>query len=328
MARGDYKYEKQPRPSTYIPIYLSEKDEYIPNSHVGMYSLLRNEKRESIYMSEEACQIARKKTYDGVFAIYQKYNSPSFADLWNYNIAAINDCGLNYLITNPRLAPIGNLIECFEYQIKANFYTDKKMISFAINKSLLEEYFKNYAKAQREKSKVVIPRLKAPYPKSREKVLFGEDTVIVGNGTVEIDRNTIYNRFLHWCKLQGVEKDEGLVMAFESLFKLYPINGLNDMEYYNVVTELDRSIFYQSPDMDTQKVGITISGKLLKNIKDILRRYNTDPANIGKPKITPDDYVNNAIYFMNKNMPLKYTHPRLAKERDLTEKMEQDLQRT
>lgn len=325
MARGDYKYEKQPRTKNYIPVYLSEKDEYIPNTHVGMYSLLRNEKHESIYMSELACQNARKKTFDGIFSIYQKYNSPDFADLWNYNIAAINDAGLNYFITNPKLAPIGGLIECFSFKIRASLYSDKKMISFGINRTLLNQYFKNYAEAKKAGKKVQVPTLKKPGNKTREQVIFGQDTVVVNGDNVEIDRNAVYNRFLHWCALQGVDKQEGLIMALESLFRLYPIDGLNSTDYYHVVTELDRSIFYQSKQADSKKVTITLSGLLLKNIRDILRRYNSDPANLGKKKISVEEYINNAIYFMNKHMPLKYSNPKLAKEQELTEKMEADL---
>lgn len=325
MGREEYKYEKQKRPSDYSPIYLSEKDEYIPKTHIGMYSLLRDEKHESIYMSESSCQKVRQKTYDGIFAIYKKYNSPSFADLWNYNIAAINDSGLNYFITNPKLAPIGALIECFEFKMQANYYQSKKMISFAINREVLNQYFKNYAEAKKTGKKVKIPILKRPGEKTREEVIFGKDTAVINGNTVEIDRNAIYNRFLHWCALQGVEKDEGLLMALESLFKLYPVNELNETDWYHVVTELDRNIFYQSPEVETTKVNITISGLLLKNIRDILTRYNSDPVNLGKKKITVEEYINNAIYFMNKNMPLKYSNPKLAKEKELTEKMEADL---
>lgn len=322
---AEFRYQKQKRPSNYAPIYLSEKDEYIPETHVGMYSLLRDEKFESIYMSETQCQNLRKKTYDGLFAIYQKYNSPSFADLWNYNIATINDCGLNYFITNSKLAPVGLLIECFEEEKYTNFYSKKKIISFGINKEKLNEYFKRYAEAKKTGKKVKVPKLPAPEGKSREQVIFGQDTIVVNDGVVTLDRNAVYNRFIHWCELQGVDKDEGLLMAFESLFKLYPCKELNELDYYHVVTELDRNIFYQEPKVETQKVGVTISGELIRNIKDILRRYNNAPENRGKKPITADDYVNNAIYFMNKNMPLKYSNPKLAREKELTEKMEADL---
>lgn len=84
-----YKYQKPARDENYIPPTLSEKDEYIPETHIGMYSLVRNEKNKSVYMGEMSCQKVREKTFNGVLEIFRKYGSSSFADLWNYNIAAI-----------------------------------------------------------------------------------------------------------------------------------------------------------------------------------------------------------------------------------------------
>lgn len=59
-------------------VYLSERDEYVPSSHIGMYSLLRNPKNKGIFMGEKRVEKARNETFDGVFRLYRKYGSPDF----------------------------------------------------------------------------------------------------------------------------------------------------------------------------------------------------------------------------------------------------------
>lgn len=312
-----YNYEKQNRPDDYIAPSLSEKDEYIPQTHIGMYSILRNEKNKSVYMSESQCQNVRKKTYNAVLEIFREYNSPDYADLWNYFISAINDCGLNYFITNPKIAPVGDLIECFETEDKVKTGHTRIVISFGINKKLLAEYFKNPSK---------IPKLKPPGNKSREAVIFGEDTIKIGKeGKFVIERNAIYNRFCHWCKLQGVDKREGALMALQTLFRCYPVNGLNETEYYGMVTELDRQIFTRTYEKGEEEVPVTFSKQILGQAKDIIARYNLDPNILTKPRMDFNTYVNNALHLLNSNMPMRYRDPDFVKEKEDTEKMEENI---
>lgn len=318
-----YDYQKPNRPDDYIAPSLSERDEYIPVTHIGMYSILRNEKNKSVYMSEPQCQNVRKKTYNAVLEIFREYNSPDYADLWNYNISAINDCGLNYFITNPKIAPVGDLIECFEEIVEVNqgrarIQGNKRLyISFGINKKLLAEYFKNPSK---------IPKLKPPGNKSREAVIFGEDTIKIGKeGMLVIERNAIYNRFFHWCKLQGVDKREGALIALQTLFRCYPVNGLNETEYYGMVTELDRQIFTKTHDKGKEEVPVTFSKTILGKSQDIIARYNLDPNILTKPRMDFNTYANNALHLLNSNMPMKYQDPDFLKEKEDTEKMENEI---
>lgn len=327
MAKG-YKYERQRRSGgTQGLPYLSEKDEYIPKTHIGMYSVLRNPKNEAVYMSEEQCQNIRRKTFDALHAIFKKYGSPDYVDLWNYNILAINDVGINFFIINPKLAPIGDLIECFGEEDKLP--KDKKrqlrtMISFGINRELLAEYFHNVDIAKKTGSKVKIPQLPPLPPKTREEVIFGQSTIQIDDaGSLTIDRNAIYNRFQHWCTLQGVDEQRGALMALEALFKRYPIDGLNSTDYYHVVTELDRKIFTPRKADGTETVEVELSSLIYGQAKAIIERYNADPANLSKSQMAFDTYANNALHLLNNNMPLVYRDPELLKDRQNTEKIEQ-----
>lgn len=327
-----YNYQKKKRPEGYIPPSLSEKDEYIPKTHIGMYTLIRNPKNEAIYMGEEQCQNVRKKTFNSVLAIFREYGSPDYADLWNYNISAINDCGLNYFICNPKIAPVGDLIECFEEVVetnkgKARISGNKALyISFGINKALLVQYFKNRDEANKSGTEVRIPKLKPPGSKSRESVLFGEETFTrKDGGTIVIPRNALYNRFRHWCKLQGIGEGEGLLMALETLFKCYPVDGLQESEYYNIVTELDRMAFRQRLEKGEEEVTATLSKVIYGKAKEIIARYNIDPDNLSKGQMTFDTYVNNSLYLLNSKMPFKYSDPDFVKEQEDTEKLEKEV---
>ncbi len=325
-----YEYKKPKRQEGYIPPSLSEKDEYIPKTHIGMYSLIRNEKNQAIYMGEEQCQNVRKKTFNSVLAIFREYGSPDYADLWNYNISVINDCGLNYFINNPKIAPLADLIECFEEVVetnkgKARINGNKSLyISFGINKALLVQYFKNVDEANKTGTEVRIPKLRPPKPKSRESVLFGEETFTKKDGnTIEIPRNAIYNRFEHWCKLQGIGETEGFLMALETLFKCYPVDGLQESKYYNIITELDRMAFMPRLEKGEEEVPVTLSKVIYGKAKEIIARYNLDPDNLSKGQMTFDTYANNALYLLNSKMPLKYSDPDFVKEKEDTERMEE-----
>lgn len=326
-----YNYKPKNRPDGFIAPTLSEKDEYIPKTHIGMYTLLRNEKNQSIYMGEEQCQNVRRKTFNSVLALFREYGSPDYADLWNYNICAINDCGLNYFINNPKLAPISDLIECFEEVVettvgRGKFQGNKVLyVSFGINKHLLLQYFKNKDEAEKNGTEVKIPKLKAIEGKSREAILFGQETFTRKNGkSITIDRNAIYNRFEHWCKLQGIGQWEGLLMALETLFKCYPVNGLEENKYYHIVTELDRLAFRPRLEKGNEEISVNLSKVIYGKTKEILARYNLDPDNLSKGKMTFDTYANNALHLLNSKMPLKYKDPDFLKEKEDTEKMEKE----
>lgn len=326
-----YDYKKPNRPDDYLPPTLSEKDEYIPDTHIGMYSLIRNKKYQSIYMGEEQCQNVRKKTFNSVLAIFKDYGSPDYADLWNYNIAAINECGLNYFINNPKLAPLGDLIECFEQVVDSWLFSGRfkgnkiLTISFAIDKKLLLQYFKNVDEAKKNGTEVKIPKKKHLEEKSREAILFGIETFTRKNGEhIVIERNAIYNRFEHWCKLQGIGKNEGLLMALETLFKCYPVDGLESNKFYHMVTELDRMAFRPRLEKGNEEVTVNLSKVIYGKAKEIIERYNLDPDNLSKGKMNFDTYMNNALYLLNSKMPLKYQDPELEKEQEDAEKMEQE----
>lgn len=275
-----------------------------------MYSLLRDSKNKGIYMGENACKNIRIKTYRAVFEIYRKYNSPSYADLWNYNIAAINECGLNYFSTIRKIEPICGLIECIEEKISSKnpgCLNGRLMISFAIRKDLLNKYFENYRIYQKNGGELKIPKLKPRILKTREEVIFGKKSIKISDGkSILIDRNALCNRFEEWLKIYGIDERRGVLMALESLFKEYPVDGLGDNQYYGMITELDKMIFNQEEAPGKKELQVTFSKRIYGKAMQIIHKYNLDANNLSKGHMTFDAYVNNALHLLNTNMPKEY----------------------
>ncbi len=321
-----YDYKRKTRSSKY-GVFLSNQDDGIPKTHIGMYEILRNPENKSFYMSEQQCQITRKKTFDGVHEIYKKYGSPSYSDLWNYNIKAITDLGMNYFSVNPNLLPISYIIQCFELKTEKGQFAQRK-VSFGIHREVFKKYLQDLEKSQKNGEPIKVPSLKPTVPKTKAQVIFGEEQIKIDDEhTVSLDRNAAYNQFDSWCKLQGVEQKEGLVMALQTLVKAYPIKGLYDLEYYNVVTELDKQVFLpEDPEEHKiQRINIGISSFLYNKAKNIITRYNLDPKNLVRGELDFDTYVNNALYHFNNKMPMKYQNPDFLSEKETIDKMEESI---
>lgn len=305
--------------------WLSDKDEYIPNTHIGMYSLISNPPNESMYLPEDLLISVRRKSYEGLLEVYREYRSPDYADLWNYNIYAITETGLNYFTIIDGVKPIAHLIECFslEQKVEECLNNIRTVISFGINRKLLSAYLEDAQVCKRTgQNPKTFDLSPLPY-KSREAVLFGQDTIKIDDaGALVIDRNAIYNRFEHWCILQGISKEKGALMALEALLKQYPIDGLNNRKYYRVATKLDKHIFTPRESQGKERIEVELSKLISETAKAIIERYNADPANLTKERMNFGTYINNALHLLNSNMPLQYRDPELLADMKSTEKIE------
>lgn len=304
-------------------VYLSERDEHVPETHIGMYSLLRNPKNKGIFMGEKRVDKVRKETFQGIYRLYKKYGSPNFADFYNRNAEAITQIGMNHFAYNQKLAPIADLIECFlSVENVDNF--NNVFASFGISKQLLYTYLeqtKNGAQIDKEFLKVFLAN-QPDETKSRDFIVFGDDKIeLSGKTHISLDRNAIYRRFCDWCELQGIEKSDGLLMALESLLEAYPLEHVKENTDYEVLTEFDMPVFHK-PEKKADKLErkVVFSGGILALAEKIIERYNIDSNNITK-KVTFDTYMNNALHLMNQTMPLQYRDPELNEEKKQLEEM-------
>lgn len=308
METGKFEPKKRAPDRKLFP-KLTEKDEYIPNTHIGMYSIFRNPKNQKVYMSESSCQNLRIKTFNGLLELFKKYGSPDFADFFNYNIEVISQLGLNYFAFHPKIAPLANIIECFEKPIETAYNTEMH-ISFGISKQLLKQYF----------TSGYVPKNLYPLPVKRDFILFNADEVYCGrNETIRVNRNALYRQFKDWCDIQGIDFEDGVMMALETLLKDYPAEQLKDRAAYDYVTIFDKHLWAR-PKVEKGKVSETVTlPKTVVNIANtIIERYNRDVNNITK-QIDFSKYVANALYLLNSNIDLKYRDPELYQEQQRIE---------
>lgn len=297
------EFQAAPRRAGFIYPVLSEKDEFVPKTHIGMYTIFRNPNNKNVYMSEQACQKIRRKTFDGLLEIFKKYGSPNIADLFNYNIQVITDIGLNHFARQPKIAPLANVIECFTTKETGSRVIQ---VSFGLSREVLAYYFKTRC----------VPIMRRNKAKSRDLILFGAEQIDIGNDdTITVDRSALYRKFVDWCELQGVDQQEGILMALELLFENYPLPALLPTSEYDFLTEFDRPLFAKRRD---RLQGKTVHSVELSNVvaglaEDIIARYNRDPDNATK-KIDFNSYVNNALHLLNSSMDLKYQNPELYQE--------------
>lgn len=302
---ADYKFQPKQYPDRPV-MRLSGTDEYVPATHIGMHTILRDPQNKSVYMSEARCQKMRTDTYKALFDLCTKYGSPSLAEFFNFCPAEMmSEAKLNQFELHPKLAPVSCLIECFETQ------TDKYlMISFGIDKKLLAEYFKNKDNSE-FRVEDISPRKDREGKMSQVKLLFGEEEIPVTPQTrVKIERNALYRRFEHWCVLQDIDQETGLLMALEALCAAYPVDGLRDLDEYDVITEFDRALF-EKPQRQAKAIvrDVKIGGTVYATANKIIARYNRDPVNLIRASMSFDDYANNALHLLNKSMDLKYQDP-------------------
>lgn len=224
-----YKYE-----NPYV--VLSERDEFVPESHIGMYSLLRNPKNKGVFMGEARVCKVREETFGSVLKLYRKYGSPDFADFYNRNAEVITEIGMNHFSYNQKLLPIADMIECFLCKTE-----NGSLASFGISKQILRSYLislKDKTPFDRDLYKTFLAN-PPNKNKSRDFIIFGADKIDLFDGnTVSVDKNALYRRFCDWCELQGVEKQEGVMMALESLLEAYPLEAVKENTDYDFLTNL------------------------------------------------------------------------------------------
>lgn len=306
--------------------HLTDRDECVPSTHIGMYSIFRNPTNKNVYVSEKRCQNMRQSTFNEVYKLFVKYGSPNFADFFNYNIDVIAQIGMNHFANHPKIAPVSKLIECFQTDKRIN--KDKiphRFISFGINRKLLFKYFKSRDEAKKNNKQVKIPELqKYNDLGKRDLILYGEE-IITGehNRKIKVNKTLLYHKFVDWCDIQGIKHSDGIMMAFEALFELYPLDSIKDTIEYDFLTEFDKPLFAR-PKKEQEYVDrvVRISGGICALSDKIIARYNRDPDNITK-RLDFDKYINNALHLLNSNMDLIYRDPELYIEQQELKEMEE-----
>lgn len=309
---------------TKYKLFLSEQDEYVPSTHLGMYSLFRNPNNKSVYMSEARCQAIRYKTYNSVMDLYRKYKSLSYCTFFNYNTDILTKLGVNYFETHDKFAPIAELVEAFPEKIEKDDFTGTA-ISFGIDKITLKTYLNCLRKGTDfwGDPPIAVMKRKKLQAKNRDFIMFGsDDTKIDYWKSIHMPRNPLYSQFLDWCELQELRPYEGMLMAIELLLNAHPADGLKDVTEYDYIDELDIPL-YAKTRKRSKKINceVSLSSQIYALAEQIIERYNRDPKNIAH-RIDFDLYCNNALHILNQNMDLQYRDPTIYEEKVMTDEIE------
>lgn len=308
------------------PIFLSEKDEYVPDEYIGIYEIFSNPKcalpthtPEKWCLGKTKLKELRGKTFKSVRSRFLESKASDFSRYWNSNLDAINNLGINEFFKISCFTELAQAMICFKTSIKNKTNGKKRVIiSFGIKKSIYRSYYDSLEKSletgeipekvnlyDRHKRRVVdIDKL------PRTMIRF-ESEVPNQYKWVEIYKNEIFTMFEQWCKLKKKTKKQGLYEAMALLMKSQPIKEMeSDLEVYSNQIDIHTTDFVQensgSGDM---LLKATVPKKIVSLSHEIITRYNSDPNNKAKTLLTTDLYVAQAINEFNKNIPLKYSDP-------------------
>lgn len=313
---GQLNEQNRKKYDTAYRLFLSEKDEYVPETHIGMYSLFRNPENSAVYMGEEHCQSIRIKTYKACMELFKKYSTQSFCDFFNYNTKALTEIGANYFSTHEKMAAIAELIQAFPNSSIEN-KTATVSISFGIDKYILKKYIeclRNGDDFWRDPPNCVINRQKQEARK-KDFIMFGQDKIKIDyRNSVYMPKNPLYCRFLDWCKIQEIEPYEGILMAIDYLLELHPADELEPVAMYDKISDIDIPI-YAKPHNVSKRIerSVVFSGQLFSQAGKIIERYNREPKNAAR-KLDFDLYCNNALSLLNRSMDIEYSDPDLYEE--------------
>lgn len=306
-------------------LFLSEKDEYVPSTHIGMYSLFRNPDNTTVYMSESLCQSIRYKTYSETLELFKKYESHDYRLFFTYNAEALTKLGKNYFSTHDKIAPIAELVECFTKSIKVKDVW-AYAVCYGIDKLVLKTYLEclRTGKDFWESPPISVIKRKKTEAKKRDFILFNSDEIQMDYwNSIHMPRNSLYHRFLDWCKLQKLEPYEGMLMAIECMMDTLPPTELAALTEYDRLGDLDVPIYAKPRNhLNMVKREVMFSGKLHQIAESIIERYNREPKNTAK-RIDFDLYCNNALHMLNQSMDVYYRDPELYEEQLALEEAEQ-----
>lgn len=329
-------------------ILLSRKDEFVPDTHIGIYALItsdllsrRDEKFLIFKENEETANKMRLATFNAVKEDFRKTQTFDFAHFFNSNINKINDLGMNHFYKNRGLREILHLIEAFQVIRETPKYKNRKVVgkqtrkyvSFAIKKELLQKYVSTL-----EKTGEIIPPKPVTFEGNgrREHTIFknrwyvqmqsldsraNKDGIVFAKGV----KTPIYDQFCIWAANKNVSKQQGLEMALELLLKEYPLDKLPTKEF--LLDKRKATVDYIDIDTSMIKINdegrgyvhrtLNISTEDLKVMLVMLDNYNKDPVCVKTGKLNLSGIFKMCFtHFCNtrKDFVIRYGYPEKFKE--------------
>lgn len=305
--------------------YLSKKDEFVPENYISLTELLLNPdyalpgySKEEWVIGYKALDSMRRKTFTQAKNIMNNLNLKSFSYFWNGNLDAINERGFNEFYKLSSLRDLCSCMIAFEEKIVSQQNKrNNRYISFGISKSNYNKYYDNLKKSIELGTIPKKIRLSDSHKKRSSDLLFAPTISINLSGKnasnenkIVINKIGLYYQFEEWCKLKGKTKKQGIYEAMQCLLNQNPISkeeSNNIVEVKNPFSSLEYGVLEKKEG--TSRTSIDIDSDVYEKSKGIIRRFNSDPGNISKKKLTFSTYVSQAVAAYNARVPLRYSDP-------------------
>lgn len=310
--------------------YLSKSDEHVPEKYIPLtefflnpnYALPGYSKDEWVLGVKKLDEL-RKKTFSQVKKRFIASGAKSFASFWNGNLDAINEAGLNQFASLSAFRDLSACMIAFECKkISTTNKRNNRYISFGISKKNYKKYYESIKNAISNGCIVEKLNLYDPH-KKRLNDMFSVPTVIIEfDGTqkrdqhrVVINKTNLYYEFERWCKIHEKTKKQGIYEAIQLLLEQHPIsesNTENILSKKNEFGSLD--CVFISRESGIVNTTIKIHASLYDTVNAVIRRFNSDPANISKGNLSMSKLASQALSAYIKRLPLKYVDPIAYKE--------------
>lgn len=318
--------DKLPKP------ILSKKDEGVPDGYIGVFQYFVDSDKFNHLFGVETATKLRKNTYNNVLKLFNEYGSSHYEKLWNIHIPEIVDLKLNEYANFKEIKDLCYYMECFSSIEKVSKGIKRYRISFGFKMSKLEEYYSLKEKSVEQNIPFIPPKANKRFKDDRDKLVVDFGLVympfnkIRSDGTsnnTPIPRNALARRFNDWKMLKELSLYEACNLAMKTVMENYPVDGLSDLENYEILTVFDKCILKKkNNNISPIKIIIDVKSDIVDMADKILIRWNADPLNQHKMAYSRKQYIEDAIAYYNSKMPLKYSNPKLLKDLDKIKEQE------
>ena len=298
--------------------YLSKNDENVPENYIPLTKILTDKNYaikgfdgEKIVLGIKSVDSMRKKMFSETKKIFVAANLKKFSSFWNGNIDAINNSGFNEFYKMSFFRDLSSVIICFEIIKQSVQKRPNRIISFGISKKNYETYVQKLNQAIEINDKSFSFKMNDPYKRKKNDMFsFKDATIQIGENTITLKKNQIYNKFEKWAKLKGKTKQQAIYEAIQLLMEKDPVEkeDLNNIIVPNSNFSSMNNIITVRQEGETS-VTVRIPNQLYDTANNVIRRYNSDPSKISKDRLSMSAYVSQAIVEYNKKVPLKYIDP-------------------
>lgn len=310
--------------------YLSGKDEFVPEKYIplteifsdGSYALPGNDP-DRWCLGSVTLDNMRRATFREVKRRYELSGANTFASFWNGNLDAINQMGLNQFSKLSSFKDLAGSIICFDHIVLNSKKTHKiNYVSFGIKKEIYERYYMELKHSISEGR--LMKDVNTYDPKKRRL----NDTFQTQKTTIRFDsldpkrpylvavaKNELFLRFEKWCNLNRIKKSDAIYEAIKLIMEQNPIEELEPLESFKIKSGITTNqVVFLGEKSQNKKFLSEIPTNIYNDMCGIIRRFNLDPVNADKKRLSISTYVAQAVLAFNKSVPLKYINPELYDE--------------